>query len=224
MPKKLFILFAIVLFLPCKVRSQVTDFDTWVDLELKGKLFKLVDLDVNPELRLWNNSTQVDSWLCEIEASVPIVKYFQLGLAYRYQLDVTKPNYNQRVNRFGVFAGVSYKLKRLKIAYKAYYYQEYTNMNTSELGYVPQKQHRHKLSLKYNIKKSKFTPYAMAEMGFTFQPEWKNQERKFRGTIGLEYKIYKHLYVSVDYKYQQQFYNNNPKTDNILGIGMEYDL
>jgi predicted porin len=224
MLKKLYILFAIVLFIPCIAESQVKDFDTWITLELKGSLFKHVKYDLTPELRLWDNSTRVESMLTELDVSVPFAKYFELGVLYRYQLDITEPDYNQRINRFGVFGQITYKVKRLKISYTGTYQQEYTNLNTSELGNVPENQHRHKIGLKYNIRKSKITPFASAEMYFTVKPAWKAQESKLRTSIGLEYKFSKKINAYIDYKYQKQFNNTNAKTDYILGMGMEYDL
>jgi hypothetical protein len=224
MLKKIFFLFAIVLIMPFKAYSQETDFDTWITLELKGRLFKHVDFDIIPELRLWDNSTRIDSWLGEVELSVPVIKYFELGVAYRMQLDETHPDYYKEIHRFGIFAGVDYKIKRLKIAYRATYYQEYTNINTSELGKIPETQHRHKLSLKYNIKKSPITPYVSAEMYFILKPDWKDQERKLRTAVGFEYKFSKKISASIEYKYQRQFYTDDFKTDNILGLGLEYDL
>jgi predicted porin len=224
MLKKIYFLFAIILIMPFRAFSQETDFDTWITLELKGKLFKLVNFDVVPELRLWDNSTRVESMLGEVEVSVPLNKYFQFGVAYRAQLDVSTPDYNKRNHRFSIFAEANYKIKRLRIGYRAAYHQEYTNIHTSELGDVPETQHRHKISLKYNIKKSGFSPYVSAEMFFTLKPEWKDRERKLRTSLGIQYKINKKISASMEYKFQRQFYTIDPKTDHILGLGMEYNL
>jgi hypothetical protein len=224
MIKKLFFICVIVLIRTIYVSGQQTDFGTWVTVEVKGKLFKLVNFDIIPELRLWDNSTRVKSMLGETEVSVPFAKYFELGVAYRVQLDISTPDYFKRSQRFGVFAQVNYKIKRLKISYKAIYHQEYTNLNTSELGDVPEIYHRHKIGLKYNIKKSPITPYVSADMYFMLKPAWKSEERKIRTSIGLEYKLSKKAFVSLEYKYQHEFNTPDPKTDHILGIGVEYNL
>jgi hypothetical protein len=219
-----YVLFFLILIIPITLCGQEKDFNTWLSLGLKGELFNRIDFVVTPELRLLDNSTRIEAALCELEVTVPLYKYFQFGVAYRAQLDVSDQDYTKRINRFGVFAGVDYKVKRFRIAYRAIYHQEYTNMNSSELGDIPEAQHRHKISLKYDKKKWQIKPYASAEMFFTLKPAWNNQQRKLRTTLGIQYIINKNLSASVAYKFQQEYFKNNPSIAHILSIGLVYEL
>lgn len=66
-----------------------------------------------------------------------------------------------------------------------------------------------KASLAYNIKKSKFTPFAGAEI---FHEINENHLYKVRYSLGSEYKINKKNAISIAYKldyYQQKFENKH---------------
>jgi hypothetical protein len=218
MIRKCFICF-ILLAIPVSAHCQQKDFRTWFTVELEGELFNLLDISVVPEVRLWDNSSRLEGFLTEADASVPVLKYLRFGLNYRYQADMEDPGLIRNTNRYGIYGQASKKFGDLKITYRALYHQEYTDVNTSEWGKIPVIQHRHKISLKYTMKDLKLSASTSAEMFFTISPESASYQEKLRLSAGMDYEITEKIGVGVGYKYQQEFFKNNPLSSHILCIG-----
>lgn len=224
MKNKYFFCVLLFLWISGLLHAQKSDFRTWWGVEISGELFNLVDVEVNPELRLWDNSSRFETVVTEFEASVPVTKYFRFGAFYRQETENKEQGYLHYGNRFGAFGEAEYKIHRLKIQYRLIYQQEYKDWHTSEKGTIPTIEHRHKLSLKYNIKGSKFDPFFAGEMFFTLRPEWQANDEKLRITAGVQYKMNKHTDISLAYKYQKEFFQNNPLNSNIVNVTLSYDI
>ncbi len=216
--------FLLLLLLPLFARAQKNDFRTWYNLELEGEAFKLVDFSVSPELRLWNNSSRLESVLISTDLSVPVTKFLRLGTRYRFQIDYVKDDLTKYIHRYGFYAEFDYRIERLRMAYRAMYQNEYANYSRSEDGRIPESVHRHKISFKYRRKGWDITPGVAAEMFFTVRPKWINYQQKLRLTAGFQYRITKDININLHYKYQQEYYENNPLTSHIISTGIEYEL
>jgi hypothetical protein len=223
MGSKKTVLFLSLFIIVTNCFSQETDFQSWVNVELKGEIFKKVDFSISPEVRIQDNSTRVKTMICEIELSVPLYKYFRIGGIYRPELDVSG-EYASRGNRFCLYGQVDYKIKRFRINYRAIYQQEYKDFNRSENGHIPLIQHRQKIGIKYNIKNSKITPSASAEMFFTLRPYEKEGQKKLRISVGADYSINKKLSCYIGYKFQREYMVNNPETAHVFNLSLSYAL
>jgi hypothetical protein len=223
MLQKKWVLIFLLTYSSCIIYGQDSDFQTWYNIEVDGNIRKLFDYSVSPEIRMWDNSSRIETMLCEISLSKPITKYFSLGVLYRPEL-VVADIYNHKVNRFSAFADASYKIKRLKFSYRGMYEQQYVDYNTSENGHNPYIWHRHKIGLKYNPRKWDFSPFISTEGFFALRPLKDAQKWKLRTSFGLEYKINKKMNCSVAYKIQKEYNSNHPTTLYILNFGLEYDL
>ncbi len=216
--------FLIFLLVPFLAKAQQEDFRTRYNFELEGELFNLVDFTVSPELRLWDNSTRLESVLASTALSVPVTKFLRLGVRYRYQTDYVREDYTKYIHRYGLWAEFDYRIERLRMAYRAIYQNEYTNFNRSEDGRIPKIVHRHKISFKYRGKGWDITPMLAAEMFFIIRPKEISYQQKLRLTAGFQYRITKDLNINLSYKYQQEYYENNPLTSHIISTGIEYEL
>ena len=201
------------------IYGQQEDFRTWINVELEGELFNLVDFSVTPELRLCDNSTRLDGILGEIDLSVPVTKFLRLGTYYRYELDQ-----NRRTHRFAAYAELDEKIGDLRMKYRAMYQREYTNIHTDNQGWIPVSVHRHKITLKYRRKGWDITPGISVEGFFMLNPKWNNSQEKLRLTAGVRYRFTKKINLGIDYKYQKEFYERNPLTSHIISIGADFRL
>jgi hypothetical protein len=216
--------FFIFLLLPVFAMGQEEDFRTWWDLELEGELFNLVDFSVAPEIRLWDNSTRLESFLATADLSVPVTKFLRFGLEYRHEINYKREDMTRNLNRFGIYTELDCRIERLRMAYRAMYHSEYTNISRDEEGKIPESVHRHKISFKYRRKGWDIAPMASAEMFYTIRPRWNNYQQKLRITAGLQYRLTKDININLQYKYQQEYYENNPLTSHIISTGIEYEL
>ncbi len=216
--------FLILLLLPVFAMGQEKDFRTWWDFELEGELFKLVDFSVTPEFRLWDNSTRLESFLATTDVSIPVAKFLRFGVEYRHEINYKRVDLTRNLNRFGIYGELDHSIERLRIAYRAMYLNEYTNIYRDEEGKIPESMHRHKISFKYRRKGWDIAPMASAEMFYTIRPRWNNYQQKLRITAGLQYRLTKDININLQYKYQQEYYENNPLTSHIISTGIEYEL
>jgi hypothetical protein len=212
------------LFLSVTAFSQRQDFRTWWAVELEGEVFNLIDFSVAPEIRFWDNSSSFESVLAEVDLSAPITKFFRFGGMYRYQYEKIRVKREKFINRFGIYAEFDTRIERLRLAYRAMYQQEYTNVNTSELGSVPESLHRHKISFRYRGKGWDITPNIAAEMFFTINPGWMSYQQKLRLTAGAKYRLTKKINIGLAYKFQTEYYEDNPLTSHIIKTSLEYQL
>lgn len=206
------------------VRAQHQDFRTWIDISLEGELFNLIDFEMVPELRLWDNSTRIDGILGEADISVPVTKFLRPGVYYRYEMDVDRQLRYNNIHRFGVYAELDERLGNFRLKYRAMYLQEYRNWQTDELGTIPYSMHRHKISVKYRQKGWDITPGIAVEGFFMIKPTWIDSREKFRLTAGIRYKLTKKINLTFDYKFQQEYYERNPLTSHILCVGASFEL
>jgi hypothetical protein len=225
MYRKLYIPLVFFLLLnSVSIFSQKQDFRTWWAVEAEGELFNLVDFSISPELRFWDNSSSFESLHAELDLSVPLTKYFRLGGMYRYQYERIRVNRDKFANRMGIYAEFDTRIDHIRIAYRAMYQHEYTNFSSTELGNIPESQHRHKLSFQYRDKDWDITPVLAAELFYTINPGWISYQHKLRITAGVKYRLTKDINVGIAYKFQQEYYENNPLTSNIIKTSIEFEL
>jgi hypothetical protein len=203
--------------------SQDQDFRTWLDIGVEGKLFNRIDFSVVPELRLKNNSSGIEAALSEVNLSVPVTKFFGLGVEYRYKMELAEDRM-ENSNRFGIYAELDKKISDIRFAYRIMYLQEYTDILTSEFGSVPESMHRHKLSVKYKKKGLNIVPGISAEGFFTLGPVWDKYDQKWRFTAGIQYQLTKNINLGLAYKLQKEYHTNDPLTLHILNISLNYEL
>jgi len=206
------------------LEAQENDFRSWYSVELSGEAFNLIDFALTPELRLENNSSQIDGWLGEVDACIPLTKYLRIGINYRYQLYYNQDRSTGMTNRFGLFGELDKKVDRFHLAYRAMYLQEYSDIRTTELGNISVGMQRHKISAKYRGKGWDITPGVSAEVFIINKPEWMKNETKIRLSAGIQYKLNKKVDLGLGYKYQCELFENNPLVSHILTLGLEYQL
>ncbi|MBA7542676.1 hypothetical protein ES705_35000 [subsurface metagenome] len=223
MVKKTYLLFIFIVF-PFVLHGQREDFRTWYNLQLEGELFNLIDFTITPELRLWDNSSRLESILGEVDLSSPLTKFFRLGGLYRYQVDYARKDINMHIHRLSLYGELDYRIERLRMAYRGMYQHEYINYNTSENGKIPETLHRHKVSFKYRRKGWDIIPVVAGEFFFTIKPERIDYEQKLRITAGFQYRLTKDININLHYKYQIEYFENNPLSAHIISTGIEYEL
>jgi hypothetical protein len=217
---------AVVGFILCSIGifAQRQDFQTWTSVSVKGEIFNALDFDVTPELRLGNNSSQVKTFLTDIELSYPVVKYVRIGTQYRFLIDNNLSGNETRVNRYSLFGRVDYDISLLRLSYRAVYEWEFEGYNTTEYGKIPIQEMRHKISAGYYKKIWALRPEISCEFFVPVKPEFLELNPKIRASAGLTYRFSKQLSLSVDYKYQREFRTSNPATIHILAGNLSFSF
>lgn len=182
------------------------------EAELSFSPLKNLKLNIIPELR-FDDTFSLDKYLLEGEATYKPLKFLSLAASYRFVAQQKDNSDTKYVNRFAFSVIAKKKLKRFETAFRL----RYTNDADDEIS--NEQFFRYKTSLKYDIPKSKLTPFIAAE---AFQQLSGGDLYKMRYSTGLDYKLFKKNYLRLSYKldYFQKEYKNN----HILSVGYKIKL
>lgn len=204
--------------------AQRTDFQTWWAAELEGEAFNLIDFEISPEIRLTRNSGAVRAIHADFDFSVPVTSFFKAGARYRIQKKNNLEDYSYIVNRFGLYGKFDTKINRLRLDYRFIYQWEYVGINSRVNGNMPYQEHRHKIAASYYRKRWNLRPQTSMELFFLHKPDFVLKEKKYRFTLGVNYKIDKNLFLDLDYKFQNEFFETNPLKSHLIAAKITFEL
>lgn len=183
--------------------------------QLKLKPAKKLKLSFTPELR-FGEDFSLSSYLVESELVYKPLKYLYLGANYRFTINPRDSKETEYLHRFGLSATVKKKIDRFTPALRVSYtnYADDDSDDDSDNNFM-----KYKLSLNYNIKKCKLTPSVGAEL---FQQLGSSGIYKMRYKAGLDYKLFKNNYLSINYKLD--YYIKEYKNKHIISLGYKLKL
>ncbi|PLX12850.1 MAG: hypothetical protein C0598_05340 [Marinilabiliales bacterium] len=190
------------------------DYQSRIEFNLRWKPLKKLKINVSPQLRL-NENFSVSKYLLETKVSYKVIKNFYLGVDYRFVVNPREEKDTELSQRFGFSANYMYKINDFKPEFRLSY------TNYADDIYDAEKQNflRYKLSLEYDIPKNKFTPSLSAELYHQLD---ENQVYKMRYKAQIDYKLFKHNFVSVYYKLD--YFIQEYKNKHIFGITYKLKL
>ena len=198
----LFLLFAS----SAQAQEVENEFQTRTSFTAKTKLFKNFKLSISPEFR-FDENLSLDKYLLEAKASYKLFDYFSLGAGYRFYGNKRETKSTEYYNRYSLSAKYERSFYRFDPSIKVSYSNFSDDDSDSNLL-------RYKAAVKYNIKKSKFSPYAGLE---AFQETDGGDLAKMRYFLGTDYKICKKNYIQASYKFD--YFQNEFKNKHIVSIG-----
>lgn len=249
---------SILALLPLLSYAQKDDFGLWVGADISKKLSSSWSIEAEAEYRMADNVSTTDRISAGLSAAYKPTKWLKAEAGYNYlhtRLEGGVSSGGSYYNssywcpRHRVFAGITgqWKLsKRLKISLRERWVYTYRpsydlnrmniNSESSKYGEVSQKYVagkcknvlRSKVSLSYNIKGSKFEPFASVEM-YNSLGSGNNSfgtVEKLRYSAGTEYKLDKKNSVELYYLFQDFKDNddNEPNGAHIVGIGYSHSF
>ncbi len=218
-----FYLITLLLLTVNTINAQVEDFVTWWNFSVEGEISKKISYSVEPEIRFFENSSQLSSWQTEFSLGYEPIKNLGIGGIYRYTTDYEKPDYNRRRNRFSLYLKYQLKTGHFRWQYRGIWQNDFINTNSSPDGQTDYMGHRHKLTIKYRDKDWPVEPSVGVEHYFAVAPAKDAGEWKRRWFINIEREINKRLSAKISYKRQNEFDVANPDLTNILLVGLEYE-
>lgn len=214
--------------------------ELWTSANVDFGITKKLKADVEVECRTTNKLDNVARWSASAGLSYRFCKYLKAGAAYTFIYqhngneydddDVFTPYYWQPRQRLQAALTGSYKIGRLSLSLREMYQYTYhrervttasLDVLTNEWSFDKTVYARHKaylrskLEAEYNIRKSKFSPFASCELysnisGF--------DTSKVRYTIGSAYKINSHNSMQLFYRYIDGKNNNS----HVIGVGYTF--
>jgi hypothetical protein len=215
--------------------------EIWTDAGLDFGITKKLKAEVDVECRTTDGVSDVGRWSVGADLSYRFCKYLKADVAYKFiyqrngdeynDEDLYVPSYWQPRQRFQVSLTGNYKIGRLEVSlregYQYTYHRERTTVPTYDIlanewtfDKVTNSKHkgylRSRIALEYNIRKSRFAPFASCELynnvsGFDLS--------KVRYTVGSDYKINRHNAVQLFYRFVD---NRSGSNSNVIGVGYTY--
>lgn len=203
--------------------EDTNDLESWNSINLKYKLNKKWSFDVETQLRLKDDISEIGEYLGELNTQYSVSKKIKLGGGIRY----TSKNDNtgniqgyENYFRFHVDANYKHKINDFSLKYRLRY------QNKNELGVDDyDNQHiRFKTSLGYNFKNWKLDPKFSAEIFNHLEKGAKNGFDKYRLTLGTEYKIKKAGTIGLFCRIEKELNETIPEITKIIGLKYSYTL
>ena len=205
-----------------KSYSQTEDFGLWTGIEVEKKISKRFDWSIELANRMQDNLNQRDKTYIGTEISYS-KKIFSTSFLYRLSNE-KKKKYEPTSHRFTWEIEVAPKIDRFKLSYRGRLQTQYTGINSSEDGHIPESFFRNRLKLDYNIKGLPFKPSVSYELFYRINQYTTRQIEKNRYIVGLDYKINKSNSVGLSFLINETVNVVEPVKRYIMGIDYKLKL
>ncbi len=213
------ILFLVTLFLltttgAAIAQPPIKDAWLWGTLSLDKKLSKKFTVDLDEELRMFDNMSRVNLFFTNLSLEYKLSKTFHFAVAYRF-INKNQDTYYSQRHRVYVDASYRKKWKQFTFVYRLRLQGQMRDIHSSDKGYSVETYMRHKFDLQYSYKK--FKPYLAAEFRYQFtnprDPGGDDLWDRGRYYAGCEYDFNKknelNLYYMIQHDYNIPFYEED---------------
>lgn len=209
MMKNTSLLLLLFLLINSNIKAQTIDNDLQyrTKIEFGFKPMKDVKLKLTTDFRFGEN-IQLDKYLFETELTYKPLKFLDVDATYRFIVNPISDGSTEYYNRFAISSTAKKEFGRLESAFRL----KYSNYADDEI--IKDEFIRYKFSLKYDIKDVKISPFISTE---AFQQIDDGKLYKMRYTAGMDYKLFKKNFLSLNYKFD--FYINEYKNKHIISLG-----
>ena len=207
--------------------KDVKDLESWTSIGLKYKLNKKWSFELEEQLRLDENISEIGEYFTQLNAEYSISKNFDIGGGLRYiRENDNKGNIQGYENyfRFNLDASYKHKINNFSIKYRLRYQNKNELGVSTDDGDYAKQNLRFKTSIGYDIKKWKLDPKFSAEIFNHFEEGEDNGFSKYRLTLGTDYKIKNFGKIGLFYRMEKELNVDIPETTNIIGLKYTYTL
>lgn len=213
----------LLICLPFLTFSQVNDAGMWYSVSLEKKFTQKLSAEVGTELRLNENFSEVGTFFTEAGMGYRFSKLISVSAGYRFtQKRRVEDTYSTR-HRFLVNLNLRHKIEMVALTGRIRYQSQYSDVNSSDDGKVPNNYVRTKLSSKIDLNK-RYTPYISYEAFIHVnRPEGMLYDN-FRIAAGVEYEFSKKSAIDIGYMIDREVNVNDPWTNYVITVGWAYKL
>lgn len=205
--------------------EDTKDLENWSAINLKYKLNKKWSFELEEQLRLDDNISEVSEYITEIGTQYSISKKIDIGAGLRYiRENDNEGNIQGYENhfRFHIDASYKHKIDAFSLKYRVRYQNKNELGVSAEGGDYAKQNIRFKTSVAYDIKNWKLDPKFSAEIYNHIEEGEDNGFSKYRLTLGTDYKIKKFGKIGLFYRIQKELNVDIPKTTKIIGLKYSY--
>jgi long-subunit fatty acid transport protein len=204
--------------------DDTKDLENWSSIRLKYKLNKKWSFELEEQLRLDEDISEVSGYFTQLSTEYTLMKNFKIGGALRFvRINDNEGKIQGYENHLRFHFDASYKHKINDVSLK--YRLRYQNRNELAVDDYANQKLRLKVGIEYNIKNWKLDPKFSAEIFNQIgQEEENNGLKKYRLTLGTDYNLKNIGTIGLFYRIEQELNETIPKTINIIGLKYTYTI
>lgn len=228
MKKTIYILFLFWYFtIPSsKIIAQIySDAGMWNTFSLEKELSNKFSISADEEFRLKENFTMLNLFYTNLGLNYKPIKGVKLALTYRL-IEKWKYEYQYFSFRNRLMFDLSYKYKFYgwSISYRSRIQSEVRDINTSDIGKIPEWYWRNKIDIKRQIRQ--YIPYIGTEFRYQLSdprsPTTNFAWHRVRMYAGIDYEINKRNTFGLYYLIQREFDVVEP--EYLYIVGLQYSI
>ena len=207
--------------------GDTSDLESWNSLGLEYKLNKKWSFELEEQLRLDENISEIAEYFTQLETRYSITKKIDIGLGLRYiRENDNEGNVQGYENhfRYNVDALYKHKINDFTLKYRLRYQNKNELGVSSSDGDYAKQYLRLKAAVEYNFKNWKLDPKFAAEIFNRFENGDVDQYNKYRLTLGTDYKIKNFGKLGIFYRIEKDINEAIPETTNIIGLKYTYTI
>lgn len=221
--QRLFLFLPVILF-SGRMAAQHTDFRTWFETDISKGLSNGIDLSLEVEQRLRNNSLRFDRTLFTIAGDYDINKYIRAaagvrGLISKNNEGITRGSYRLQADATG-----RYTLSEIDLTFRMRLQYGFEDISVFDLVQENNLAVRNRLRCSHHIFGTRITLFAMAETWHLLSGKPQRHFRKLRISTGAEYTLNFRSELNLRYILEEEFNVPDPLQAHILVIGYAYSL
>lgn len=204
-----------------QLRAQ-DEFGSSLSVGVTKKILPGLNISLEEDFRLRDNLQTVDRFSTTAELSYRFNKYVKVGGAYNL-INYNHPTKDWEVrHRYYFYATGSYRIDRFTISLRERFQSTYrVGVSETAKRANPKLYLRSRVEVEYDIRKSKFEPFASVEFYNTLNDPQKNEMDRIRYTIGSKYKLNKQHAFNLFYRYIS-FADDEENSAHMIGLGYSY--
>ena len=210
-------------FISLSLFGQVNDFGIWTGGSIGKKINSRTDIKVKGQLRFNENVTELGSAYVQTDAEYDLGSGFSAGIAYRFEKKRNTNDFYSTRHRINFNASYKLKTDKLDVSLRERFQTQYTDVNSSKGGRLPENYLRNKLTFDYKLSK-RISAYLSGELWYQLNNPSGNDFDNVRYTAGINYELNENNALEFFYLISREFNVKHPACDYVFGILYNFSL
>lgn len=207
------------------LKGQKTDRAAWFSLEISGNVTNNLELELEEEIRIFRDVTEIDRISTSLGAAYAITDFLKAGTGYSWILDhkVKKDLYENR-HRYYFYLRGRARIGKFKIDIREKFQSTYYDPAFDDERYSPANELKSRLQISRNFKDAGLEPYANVEMYYQLNDPEGNRIDQWRYTAGMEVDLTKSLILDPFIRIEKDVNISNTETFYIAGVTLKWEI
>lgn len=201
----------------------ISDFRLNTELEIEKSIAERWKLSFETTVKLEKDATLLDEIDFDLYADFKVFKFLNLGAGYRVAVNQKSDRSFALKHRFLADINIDKRIKRFELEYRIRYQNVDDDFFLYQEGNAPSNILRNRFLCRYDIRKSKITPYVFSELYGRLE-SYQPFPLKIKTGAGIRYNLKKYGLLKLYYRIDRELVVHVPYTYYTLGLGYSYDF